>query len=153
MHLGKLFQRACQANVQSAPELLNYSQGPFTNPTPPLETAQEVREMQQGEDVLMMMMSPCSREPDKGTRDRTMGLAVVIHRSAGSVGLKEANVLATAGNHQLGMQISVIITSEAYQLKFQCLALLNNLLNMFAFIFIFLQPELTITKRKKKKFG
>lgn len=50
MHLGQLFQQACQANVQSAPELLNYLQGPFTNPTSPLETAQEVREMQQGED-------------------------------------------------------------------------------------------------------
>lgn len=83
--MRQLFQLACQANVQSAPELLNYSQGPFDNPVPPLETAQEVREMQQGKDVLMVMMMMtmmlnCSREPDKGNRDKTMGLAVVIHR-------------------------------------------------------------------------
>lgn len=42
MCLGWLFQLAYQASVQSAPELLNYSQCAFTNSKPPLETAQEV---------------------------------------------------------------------------------------------------------------
>lgn len=52
--------------------------------------------------IMMMMMSLCSREPDKGTRGRTMGLAVVIHRSAGRVGLEVANVLAIAGQSPVG---------------------------------------------------